>query len=332
LGLLLGAALLTMTFFGRTQLNTQPKIIKKVEDTKTNNRAAARLSKVEELEKEILMLKRKDRLLDRTRKIRNVCTEYSSPHPETPVPNPNVLYNVKYSFTICRMQKVASSSWLQTVMITDGFYTYDEFWNNQLWGNEAVKFARQKRRLSSLNSTREMDEIWMRSQNIITVRHPFKRLVSAYLDKLLHKSSGYYNNVASYIEKNNHYKRINVNDRYTPLTGEPTFEDYINFIVDTSSNKNYKGDTHWSDYQKLCDPCRHKYDLVLKLETIEEDLEYLRDRLKIPDDAEGIMTVSQNKHEYDFMTYFNELPQPLFEQVYDMYKEDFEMFGYEKPS
>ena len=70
-----------------------------MEDTKTNNRAAARLSKVEELEKEILMLKRKDRLLDRTRKIRNVCTEYSSPHPETPVPNPNVLYNVKYSVT-----------------------------------------------------------------------------------------------------------------------------------------------------------------------------------------------------------------------------------------
>ena len=51
-----------------------------------------------------------------------------------------------------------------------------------------------------------------------------------------------------------------------------TFEEFISFLsMNENSNSFGLVENHWSTYNRLCQPCTIKYDVIAHLETIEED-------------------------------------------------------------
>merc|ERR1712043_91155 len=52
------------------------------------------------------------------------------------------------------------------------------------------------------------------------------------------------------------------------------FDEFIKFILYRS-----KFNSHWNTYESLCHPCSMKFDFIIRLETMERDMELLSDKL-----------------------------------------------------
>ena len=55
-----------------------------------------------------------------------------------------------------------------------------------------------------------------------------------------------------------------------------SFEDFVNFLIYSNPRGNLRNDANWRTYTATCTPCENRYDVIIKLETLEEDLKYLK--------------------------------------------------------
>ena len=140
----------------------------------------------------------------------------------------------------------------------------------------------------------------------------------------------YYHKVAQYVlQRYKYLRKSNYTTEDIHNNKFPTFEDYINFLVD-EENIPYQNDLHWASYFSLCNPCSHKYDIIIKLETLTEDSSFLRKILSVDKtDYELIIPPSKNPERYNFMAYYSNLSKSLLKKLYLKYKFDFEAFGYD---
>ena len=131
-------------------------------------------------------------------------------------------------------------------------------------------------------------------------------------------------------EINKKYKplRHNLEDRLKNDT-TASFEDFVRHLLSDAPR-----DSHWQFYDTFCQPCYADYDYVIKFETIAQDLAYLKLKLNITnEDHKKVFTASHTKTKQDTTKkYFDQIPKQLAVQLYEKYKIDFLMFGYEKPS
>ena len=164
------------------------------------------------------------------------------------------------------------------------------------------------------------------------MRNPFNRLVSAYFDKMLTTSPGYtkvYRLKSRTINKNFRHLRQNVTERNQTDDGNATFEDFVNFLVRSKA----KMDSHWNLFFTRCTPCYTQYDYIVKFETLNNDMEYLKQKLNISTYHRQAFFPKKNyKTNWDLVKKtFKTIPKELGLKLYEKYRIDFEMFGYEKP-
>jgi len=114
----------------------------------------------------------------------------------------------------------------------------------------------------------------------------------------------------------------------------PTFREFCSYLV-TVDPKDMN--EHWRPQYLDCSPCHHKFDLFLKVETLEKDKEAVFKLLgynNSTDDAylELESTWKQwsnpSKKLKDETFYFSQLNQELLQSLYNIYELDFELFGY----
>ena len=163
---------------------------------------------------------------------------------------------------------------------------------------------------------------------VILVRHPFSRLVSAYYDKLTNFKSPEYAGVSQHIHKFYYYLRHNESERHMQKNGLASFEDFVNFLVRL---KNF--DNHWKPFHIRCSPCVTKYDYIAKFETFNNDMEYLKQKINLTKEhREYFFTKKQYKTNFELMKKtFEKIPKKLAYRLYEVYRDDFEMFGYSLP-
>ncbi|KAM7296332.1 carbohydrate sulfotransferase 11 [Ixodes scapularis] len=150
------------------------------------------------------------------------------------------------------------------------------------------------------------------------VRHPFERLVSAYVDKVLGPRA---ENVYFY----EHYWNDMPGVRNTGRN--LTFPEFIDYILNQTVNQM---NAHWTPYYVTCQPCAVKYEFVGKLETGNRDFalffETLGLRLEdIPQQNKG----SDHGFRKSAREFFKELTFDQVMRLYDRFFFDFEMFGYD---
>ena len=87
---------------------------------------------------------------------------------------------------------------------------------------------------------------------------------------------------------------------------------------------------HWTPYYILCQPCFVNYNLVTKLETIDQDIKYLfktLDLSSLGDFPEGYKTnkaskkLNNNQYLEKLVGYYAEIPSSLIKKLYDIYRE-----------
>ncbi|XP_042141981.1 carbohydrate sulfotransferase 13-like [Ixodes scapularis] len=150
------------------------------------------------------------------------------------------------------------------------------------------------------------------------VRHPFERLVSAYVDKALRPRAG---NVYYY-------------DRYwhdvpgVKATGRNlTFPEFIDNLLNQTVNQM---NPHWAPYYVTCQPCTVKYEVVGKLETASRDFALFLEALGA---RPGDIPQKNKGSDYGFRKsareFFKELTLHQVMRLYERFFFDFEMFGYD---
>ena len=161
------------------------------------------------------------------------------------------------------------------------------------------------------------------------VRHPFERILSAYRDKLEHRKDRefYYRHYGRQIVKSQREGNSTFANR-----DEPTFVEFLKFLV-----KTHIFDEHWRPFTAECAPCQMNYQIILKMESVEEEQLFLATKLNLLDcliavNSTGWLWENTNpngrtEHKYA-EEYYREVPQQLLQQVYTLYETDFRLFEY----
>lgn len=103
----------------------------------------------------------------------------------------------------------------------------------------------------------EFKEAERRSFKFTVVRHPFRRLVSAYRDRLVKNPDSF------------QARKFNPLIRGENSTIPPTFPQFVRFLLSTPPAEY---DPHWTPFWLHCSPCSVSYDAIVKLETADRDM------------------------------------------------------------
>ncbi|XP_068217743.1 carbohydrate sulfotransferase 10-like [Palaemon carinicauda] len=122
------------------------------------------------------------------------------------------------------------------------------------------------------------------------------------------------------------YKRI------SPLAAV-TFRDFLEYIL-LSKRTEDRFSSHWSPFWETCSPCSVTYDVIAKLESAEEDLQLVHERMGLTKNAilEGKLNKSPdsiNSKQTTLASYYVQLDPTLIGRVYRRFVLDFHLFEYD---
>jgi len=90
---------------------------------------------------------------------------------------------------------------------------------------------------------------------------------------------------------------------------------------------------HWRSQYDICQPCHINYDAVGFYETLRDDAKYILEKIAAGENAyffpRSVDTLQRSSDEY--LTMFDNVPLGDIESLLDMYKRDYEVFGYRIP-
>ncbi|XP_071477408.1 carbohydrate sulfotransferase 11-like [Diadema antillarum] len=258
----------------------------------------------------------------------------------------SIIVDDKYKLMYCYVPKVACTSWKRVFLVLNGVMKYlDELpqpvVNNKV-GPRKLKFIR------SFNVSKHK-EILQNYTKFLVVRQPFQRLLSAYNNKLyagstspsalpFQKTDGVHI-LDTYRLNNSHLydtktKRIELQNRIIDYNLQ--FEEFVRFLTNSSEPSHRRNNPHWKEIYKTCWPCHIQYDVISHFETLETDANYILRLVK----ADGIVHFpsangSSPTHSSDqaiYKTHYSQVSPEDLQRLYERYRPDFELFGYEKPS
>ncbi|XP_068238544.1 carbohydrate sulfotransferase 11-like [Palaemon carinicauda] len=247
----------------------------------------------------------------------------------------------------CHLPKVASTTWAWHLLRSAGLKDED------IAGHPNVHIL--LRESLPPPSVEDHDNGFLKdSLAFVVSRHPFHRLVSAYQNKIIEaeKRRQHYVDLRKLILERYH--------RENDLTNStlPTFRDFCAYIADTTEewlrdmNGKEPPDPHWMPMTYMCSPCNLHYDVYSKLDTMEEDARFIATQCGLEDiiKPRAMFNPSSNLQKEEHRTneeegsddmnkiaeskkniytkYINELSKEEIERLYDIYKFDFEIFGY----
>ena len=164
------------------------------------------------------------------------------------------------------------------------------------------------------------------------VRHPFDRILSAYRDKLVAemfygKAGNYYKQLLPIIlnRVRPDLLELQIDSVYLP------FEDFLRFIEKGGQDRHVT-----PPYERKCQPCLVKYDYIGKVETFDEDMNYIIDhqfpakRGKSSRRNKNSFVMSENKGGgfYKELVEYQNTSEELVESMKRIYGRDFVQFGY----
>jgi len=223
-------------------------------------------------------------------------------------PEKSLMYQEPWHLLYCWIHKVASSSWSKVFFNLKG----KQVPTSRLH-EAAQQFSIPSIKLPSAISNSLLFTI---------VRHPFERLVSAYRDKFeLSKKYAYV--YTMYASKILGLKSLTDTQRVR----RPTFSEFVDYLLRVPVQQ---FNDHWVPYWLHCHVCEMEYDIIGKMETIADDMEFIAERSGLA--ATNITlpwTNRRNSGDNISLKYFRDLSVDQVMGLYRIYKLDFEMFGYQ---
>ena len=257
-------------------------------------------------------------------------------------------FNDDYEVINCLVPKAASDIWTIQFAKMQGpnVYTTLEFVYNISITNYLERPVETARRIQTFTK-------------FFVRRHPFERLVSAYINKFEVPFMYYYiDTLAKPIIISNYLTeypkdRITFERDFKHLPSSQkqeilkqierldsaqdkfniTFTEFVNFVTSSMDNEEInKLDIHWKPVSRICNPCAVRYDVVIEHDNHSEESQMLVDYLQTnkPNNNPLYFEPYQRVSTRDKCNlYFTRLSKGLRQKLYELYRDDFLLFGYE---
>ena len=190
-------------------------------------------------------------------------------------------------------------------------------------------------------------------------RHPFERLVSAYINKFEDPPMFHYMGVfakviiiSNYLQSyptnketfERDFKQLPTSQKQEILkqiyrldSAEDkfniTFTEFVNFLTSSLNNQAIDNmDIHWKPVSRICNPCAVRYDIVIDHDNVSDESQMLADYLQTnkPTNHQLYFEQYPRKSTRDKCNkYFSRLSKGLRQKLYEVYRDDFLLFGYE---
>lgn len=116
--------------------------------------------------------------------------------------------------------------------------------------------------------------------SVLFVRDPYSRLFSGYIDKFLYPNPHYWN---VYGRKIISKYRKNASLESLQCGHDVTFAEFVEYVVDTYEYKPRLLEDHFSPIHQHCRPCEIDYKIIGKMETFNDDVNYVFNKLEDDD-------------------------------------------------
>jgi len=233
----------------------------------------------------------------RKEQVIKVCQKYGKIMSPSTIPLTDFFYVPRYHMLYCRIQKCGTTSWvegtLQGLAPSLGLEEYKD-----------IKRKRNKFKYFEVNDSQSWNHILEENPlSIVHVRHPFERLASGYLDKIIWKGMSFHQFVEfviseSRLEQDLQYLRMNI---------------------------------HWRPMIAHCFFCSINYTVISKMETYSEDKDRFLKMVGIKENIkEERMNVRGGESIQDkTRDLFKEIKGKDLEALKRLYKYDLELFDYD---
>ncbi|KAK8401468.1 hypothetical protein O3P69_002904 [Scylla paramamosain] len=277
-----------------------------------------------------------DRLSQRQRHVQETCRKYGLDKAnKTYQPNAwEFLINEEHNLAWCNVFKAASSTWFYNFNLLAGFSEFELLHTKE----SPVTLARKRYKRPSVEELKKVLNSTHPPLSFMIVRHPFERLVSGYRDKIL-SGNRYYSKLSRTVAKTYQGLASSVKDREWkwPKAGRPsgakviaTFPQFVQFLLDETSKGN-KLDEHWIPMSTFCTPCLVPFDVFAKVETLQEDGNYIIFSSGIKDiiKPKMINRARDGPTKEVASRFLCQLTKEQMEGLIQMYKMDLELFQYD---
>ncbi|TRY70203.1 hypothetical protein TCAL_09643 [Tigriopus californicus] len=164
--------------------------------------------------------------------------------------------------------------------------------------------------------------------SFLVVRHPFDRILSAYRDRIV--SNPCCAQAIQHVPKIFEAHQLPISDVLDAegcVKTHPTFQQFLEYLIKFPR----KHDVHWISFAKNCAPCLLDYDAVIKLESAQEDQEYVLQQsgldqfasLELKHPTLGGKTENHRKE------FFSQVHCDVVKRLHVLFESDFELFEYD---
>ena len=185
----------------------------------------------------------------------------------------SLMWDLQHKLIYCPVYKVASGTWTTNFLRLSKFNEDLPKWQRFSKLHGASESASRKLFPPPAGKTKQK-KLLKTMTKFLVVRHPFDRIVSAYTGK-----------IANPMAKPRYYRKLQkeiikkYRSDWSKNTSPPTFAEYVRYLLDLTDDLTNPKDWRVVDcvqaYYSVCAPCDVKYDVIVKLETHDEDTEFL---------------------------------------------------------
>ncbi|XP_041459273.1 carbohydrate sulfotransferase 11-like isoform X2 [Lytechinus variegatus] len=270
---------------------------------------------------------------ERQNRIINVCEKYHMTSRDDVINKPpfNIIVDHNHKVIFCFVPKVACTSWKRIFLVLKGIISDTDEINQH-----DINHHEQKNLDFFFRQTRQMRRHILESYTkIMFARHPMSRVLSAYTNKLSPNSTfsgakGWQRGLGNRILK--HFYPTSTHKTY-----DLTFGDFVKYLGEEhegDGDSKGRDNKHWKEIYKMCSPCSINYDIIGKIETMSRDVEFVLKSLHISDmvkfpSSSGSSPTNSSSH---IIPYYTKIPTEDVIRLYERYRLDFEMFGYDIPN
>ncbi|XP_077050806.1 carbohydrate sulfotransferase 8 isoform X2 [Siphateles boraxobius] len=263
----------------------------------------------------------------RRRIVREVCGKYRSNISRTITPHhvSRIYVEDRHKLLYCEVPKAGCSNWKRVLMVLAGVANSTREINHV-----SVHYDNHLKRLDSFDRQGISKRLETYTK-VLFVREPMERLVSAFRDKFESPNSYYHPVFGKPIISK---YRVNASQSALKTGSGVTFREFIHYLLDV--HRPVGMDIHWEATNQLCSPCHLHYDFIGKVETLEEDANFVLRKIGAPENLTYPSFKDGNPKAARTSTqitqhYFSQLNASERQRAYDFYYMDYLMFNYSKP-
>jgi len=208
--------------------------------------------------------------------VREVCRTENKLVPENLATSnvPGRMYiEPRHGILYCPVEKVASTLWKNTLTAIQNYDRFKSPFQVKLFSTTKLYSVQE---YFQRHPNFDINEMNKDADSLLVVRDPYRRLFSAYLDKLYHPNWLFWKRYGEMIKLEiRKYKNPNSN---LVCGNDITFPEFVEFVVQNFETQHIALDPHFTSIHAHCDPCRTHFKYIVKTETLKNDYSFIMDK------------------------------------------------------